>query len=225
MRPRAVLTAITKRNAAGAKTMTREFIESLIPETVENRAAIVDGIIKEAGKDITREQKKFADYETLKTDLAAAQTTIAELKAASGDAAALKARITEYEAKEAQRVEQEAKAAKQRELAQRFATVKGAVEFVDPDIEAFVLTRFSAAVDDPANKGKGDSELYAMLTKDKPFFKSQNPAVPNMGGTGATLGVDAVSALKKQYDDAIARRDFPTANSIMAKLKTVPKKE
>jgi len=225
MRPRAVLTAITKRNAAGENSMTREFIESLIPETVEGRAAIVDGIIKEAGKDITREQKKFSDYDTLKTDLASAQTTIAELKAALGDAEALKTKIAEYETKEAQRVEQEAKAAKQRELAQRFTAVRGTVEFIDPDIEAFVLSKFGAAVEDPANKGKGDAELYTALTKDKPFFKSQNPPAPNMGGTGAVLGVDAVAAMRTQYEAAVKAGNTPVAVSLKNQLFELEKKK
>lgn len=173
--------------------MTREFIESLIPETVENRASIVDAIVKEGGKDITREQKKFADYDTLKADLATAQTTIADLKQSAGDVTALNTKIAEYEQKEAQRVEAEAKSAKQREIAQRFATVRGAVEFIDPAIEEAVLTKFSTALEDPENKGKGDAEIYTALTKDKPFFKSQNPAV-NMGGLGDTGEAGAVTA-------------------------------
>ena len=173
--------------------MTRDFIESLIPETVENRAAIVDKIVKEAGKDITREQNKFSDYDALKAQVAEQATTIDGLKAASGDAAKLKAQLAEYETKEAQRVEQDAKNAKQREMAQRFASVRGAVEFVDPDIEAFVLTKFGASLDDPANKGKGDAEIYAALTKDKPFFKNQAAPPPNMGGVGDATGVPGVT--------------------------------
>ena len=172
--------------------MTREFIESLIPETVENRASIVDAIVKEGGKDITREQKKFADYDTLKTDLATAQTTIADLKKSAGDTETLKATIKRYEDAEATRVENEAKNAKQREIAQRFATVRGAAKFVEPEVEEAVMAKFGAALSDEAYKGKGDAEIYAALTKDKKFFESQNPPV-NMGGLGDTGALGAVT--------------------------------
>ena len=173
--------------------MKTDFLQKLIPETVEGRDAIIAKIFAENGKDIAAEQAKFADYDTTKTQLATAEATIFELKASAGDAAKLKAKITEYEAKEAERVAQDAKTVKQREMAQRFASVRGAVEFVDPDIEAFVLTKFGASLDDPANKGKGDAEIYAALTKDKPFFKNQAAPPPNMGGVGDATGVPGVT--------------------------------
>lgn len=182
--------------------MTSEFLESLIPETVENRAEIVKKIAAEAGKDITREQKKFADYDTIKTDLTAAQATIADLKKSTGDVATLEQKIKDYETKEAERTETEKKTAKQREVAQRFAAVKGDVEFLDPAIEEAVVAKFSATIDDPANKGKGDSELYASLTKDKPFFKSMNPPA-NMGGVGNVTNPDAKALLQQQHDAAV----------------------
>lgn len=172
--------------------MTREFIESLIPETVEGRASIVDKIVAEGGKDITREQKKFADYDTIKAQLSDAQATIDTLKASAGDAATLRAKLDEYEQKEAQRVENEAKSAKQREIAQRFATVRGAAKFVEPEVEEAVMAKFGAALSDEAFKGKGDAEIYAALTKDKKFFESQNPPV-NMGGLGDTGALGAVT--------------------------------
>ena len=182
--------------------MKRETIESLIPETVENRAAVIDKIMTEAGKDITREQKKFEDYDTIKENLAKATETIEGLKKSVGDADALKQKITEYETKETERAANEAKTAKQREAAQRFTSVKGQHEFIDPDIEDAVMNKFMNAVDDPANKGKGDAEIYTTLTKDKPFFKSQNPPA-NMGGVGNVTNPDAKALLNQQYEAAV----------------------
>lgn len=172
--------------------MKRETIESLIPETVENRAAVIDKIMTEAGKDITREQKKFEDYDDIKEQLTKAQATIAELEKVKGSADELQKQIDAYKTAEAERVANEAKTAKQREAAQRFATAKGQHEFLDPDIEEAVMNKFMAAVDDPANKGKGDAEIYTTLTKDKPFFKSMNPDV-NMGGVGDVSAVGAIT--------------------------------
>lgn len=202
--------------------MKRETIESLIPETVENRAAVIDKIMTEAGKDITREQKKFEDYDDIKEQLTKAQTTIAELEKVKGSADELQKQIDAYKTAEAERAENEAKTAKQREAAQRFATAKGQHEFLDPDIEEAVMNKFMAAVDDPANKGKGDAEIYTTLTKDKPFFKSMNPDV-NMGGVGdvsamgaitpeqfKAMGISERSALlakdPKQYEQLTKRR-------------------
>lgn len=173
--------------------MKTEFLKSLIPETVEGRDEIIKKIFAANGEDVEKAKQSFADYDTIKTQLTEAQATITTLKASAGDVDTLKAKIAEYEQKDAQRVEAEAKSAKQREIAQRFATVRGAVEFIDPTIEEAVLTKFSAALDDPANKGKGDAEIYTTLTKDKPYFKSQNPPV-NMGGVGDVSKAGAVTA-------------------------------
>lgn len=173
--------------------MKTEFLQSLIPETVEGRDDIIKKIFAENGKDVEAAKKPFVDFDSIKAQLADAQATIETLKASSGDAAKLRAQLDEYEAKEAQRVEDEKKNAKQRELAQRFATVRGAVEFIDPDIESAILSKFGAALADKANEGKGDAEIYATLTKDKPYFKSQNPPV-NMGGVGDVGKAGAVTA-------------------------------
>lgn len=173
--------------------MKTEFLQSLIPETVEGRDEIIKKIFAENGKDVEAAKKPFADFESIKTQLADAQATIETLKASSGDAAKLRAQLDEYEAKEAQRVEDEKKNAKQREIAQRFATVRGAAEFIDPDIESTILSKFGTALTDEANKGKGDAEIYTTLTKDKPYFKSQNPPV-NMGGVGDVGKAGAVTA-------------------------------
>ena len=175
--------------------MKRETIESLIPETVENRAAVIDKIMTEAGKDITREQKKFEDYDDIKGQLTKAQATITELEKVKGSADELQKQIDAYKTAETERAANEAKTAKQREAAQRFTSVKGQHEFIDPDIEDAVMNKFMAAVDDPANKGKGDAEIYATLTKDKPFFKSMNPNV-NMGGVGDVSAVGAITPEK-----------------------------
>lgn len=165
--------------------MNTEFLQKLIPETVEGRDEIIQKIFAQHGKDINAEKAKFADYDEIKKKATDAEETIIELKAAVGDATKLQDKIKEYEQKELDRAEQEKKTAKQRELAQRFATVKGAVEFIDPDVETFILGKFGAALEDEAYKGKGDAEIYTALTQDKPFFKNQSAPPPNMGGIGA----------------------------------------
>lgn len=165
--------------------MNTEFLQKLIPETVEGRDEIIQKIFAQHGKDINAEKAKFADYDEIKKRAEEADKTITGLKETAGNAEELQKKIKEYEQKELDREEQEKKTAKQRELAQRFATVKGAVEFIDPDVETFILGKFGAALEDETFKGKGDAEIYTALTQDKPFFKSQNAPPPNMGGIGA----------------------------------------
>lgn len=172
--------------------MKTEFLKSLIPETVEGRDEIIKKIFAANGEDVEKAKQPFSDYDTIKAQLTEAQTTITTLKASAGDAATLRAKLDEYEQKEAQRVENEAKSAKQREIAQRFATVRGAAKFVEPEVEEAVMAKFGAALSDEAFKGKGDAEIYAALTKDKKFFESQNPPV-NMGGLGDTGALGAVT--------------------------------
>ena len=169
--------------------MKTEFLKSLIPETVDGRDDIIAKIFAENGKDINTLK---TENERLSGELVKANETVKGLTESAGDAEKLKQKIAEYETKEKERAENEAKTAKQREAAQRFATAKGQHEFLDPDIEEAVMNKFMAAVDDPANKGKGDAEIYTTLTKDKPFFKSMNPDV-NMGGVGDVSAMGAIT--------------------------------
>lgn len=188
--------------------MKTEFLKSLIPETVEGRDDIIAKIFAENGKDINALK---TENERLSKELTAANETVAGLKESAGDAEKLKQKIADYETKEAERAENEKKTAKQREVAQRFATAKGQHEFLDPDIEDAVMNKFMAALDDAANKGKGDAEIYAALTKDKPFFKSMNPDV-NMGGVGdvskmGTITPEQFKAMGMRERSELAAKD------------------
>lgn len=155
-----------------------EFLKGLLPETLDKRDEIIAAIMAEKGKAINEATAKFSDYDQTKTDLAAARKTITDLQAASGDAVKLKAELDALKLAEEQRTKKEEAAAERRALAQRFATVRGEVEFLDPVIEEAVLTAFIAAVSEETNKGKGDAAIFETLTKDKPYFKSQNPPGP-----------------------------------------------
>lgn len=155
-----------------------EFLKSLLPETLDKRDEIIAAIMAEKGKAINEATAKFGDYDQIKNELTAARKSITDLQAAGGDAAKLKEELDRLKAAEEQRTKDEQAAAARRALETRFATVRGAVEFIDPVVESAVLTAFIAAVSEEANKGKGDAAIFESLTKDKPYFKSQNPPGP-----------------------------------------------
>ncbi len=166
--------------------MKREYLETL--EIVDGKLtkAALDAIMGENGKDIEAAKAKFADYDQNKADLKTAQTTIAELEKGKGDAAALQKIIDDYKAADEQRKEDEKKAAARAEVEARFAKALGDKrEFSHDYIRAGVLGDFEKALAAEENKGKGDTEIFDALTKDKEgIFKSQNPQTV-MGGLGS----------------------------------------
>jgi hypothetical protein len=175
--------------------MKTEFLEKLIPETVEGRDEIIKKIFAENGKDVNAEKAKHADYETAKADLTTAQETIKALEKAKGDTAALQAEIDKYKVADEKRVADEKAAAARREVEERFNAVAGERKFVHDFVRKGVVGEFEAALADPANKGKGDKEIFDALTKDKDYFASANPPAEKMGGMGGSGGtVDGVEA-------------------------------
>lgn len=128
--------------------------------------------------------KYDADTGKLKNELAEAKTTITSLEANKGDIDALQAELDRYKAAETQRQREAEQAAAKAEMLDRFTRAKGDAEFVSEYAASGVMEAFAKALADPANKGKGDAEIFSALTKDKEgVFKSKNPPA-NMGGIG-----------------------------------------
>ena len=174
--------------------MKSEFVESLIPEAVEGRSEIIKKIVEESGKDITREQKKFSDYDTIKTQLTEATATITELEKVKGDAGKLQEQIDAYKKADAERVESETKAKARAEVTARFEATVGERKFAHDYIKSGVLTEFEAALASPDYKGKGDKDIFDAITKDKEgLFASQNPT-GTMGGIGNPENVGGIEA-------------------------------
>lgn len=155
--------------------MKREFLQNFkVGDQVLPRE-IIDAIMDENGRDIENAKKPFADYEAIKDQLQ-------RLQAAKDDAEALRAELDRYKAAEETRTANEKAAAEREALQERFRAVCGENRFASEFTEQGVFASFSQAVNDPANIGKGDAELFAALTKDKDgIFQSKNPSV-NMGG-------------------------------------------
>ena len=174
--------------------MKTEFLEKLIPATVEGRDEIIKQIFAENGKDVNAEKTKYSDYDTIETQLAEAKTTITALEQTKGEASTMKAELDKYKAADEQRKKDEDAAKARKETETRFDAAVGAdKKFVHEYVRTGVIGEFEKALADPANKGKSDKEVFEAITKDKDYFASQNPpAAGSMGGAAGGSGVDSV---------------------------------
>lgn len=145
-----------------------------------------------SGGEYVAKGKYDADVKKAKDDLKTAKDTIATLEAAKGDTEALQAELDKYRQADEARQKAEQEAAAHAALVERFNKVKGDREFSSPYAESGVMDAFRQAIADPANTGKGDAELFDMLTKDATVWKNPQqvkvtiPGVENHSGTTYT---------------------------------------
>ena len=126
--------------------------------------------------------KQKGELETANKDLSTARQALKELQDSVGDVEGMRQKLKDFEEAEKTRKENEAKAAKDAELNERFSAVTGEKEFIHDYVRAGVLNDFGKALEDKANRGKSDAEIFESLTKDRDYFKSMNPPAENMGG-------------------------------------------
>ncbi len=119
-----------------------------------------------SGGEYVAKGKYDADVKKAKDDLKTAKDTIATLEAAKGDTDALQAELDKYKQADEARQKAEQEAASHAALVERFNGVKGDRDFSSQFAESGLLDAFSKAINDPANTGKGDKELFDALTKD-----------------------------------------------------------
>lgn len=143
--------------------------------------AQVKGLLDLNSADITKALNKQKDELTAANDaLAKAQETIKGLEANKADADALQKQIDEYRAADEKRKQEAQEAAERAELEQRFDAVSGDRKYLHEMVRAGVMDDFGKALQDKANRGRSDKEIFDDLTRDKGYFASQNPPA-NMG--------------------------------------------
>lgn len=162
--------------------MNREFLKGLEGLTDE----AVDKIMAENGKDIEKEKGKAKELQNqlqaANDALSALQNEIGELK--KENPAELKVRISELEQQIADRKAEDEKAVYEKNMLERFEKAVGEGKFVNDLTRNGIYAEFKAALEDKANKGKGDGDIYEAITKDREgIFASDNPAV-DIPGTG-----------------------------------------
>lgn len=182
--------------------MKREDIKKIFPDATEEQ---LKGLLDINTADIG---KAKGDLETVKADLEKAngtlkeyETTIADMKKSAEGNEDFKKKFEELEQRIAdEKAEAEKKAkeeAEEAEYSNRFKTVVGEQKWRDALTEKAVYAEFKTALQDEANKGKGDKDILAALTQDKEYFAKDPARVPAFSrGTGFAGG---------EVDDAAVR--------------------
>lgn len=182
--------------------MKREDIKKIFPDATEEQ---LKGLLDINTADIG---KAKGELETVKANLEKAngtlreyETTIADMKKSAEGNEDFKKKFEELEQRIAdEKAEAEKKAkeeAEEAEYANRFKTVVGEQKWRDALTEKAVYAEFKTALQDEANKGKGDKDILAALTQDKEYFAKDPARVPAFSrGTGFAGG---------EVDDAAVR--------------------
>ena len=182
--------------------MKREDIKKIFPDATEEQLkGLLDINTADIGKAKGELEAVKADLEKANGTLREYETTIADLKKSAEGNEDFKKKFEELEqriADEKAEAEKKAKAeAEEAEYSNRFKTVVGEQKWRDALTEKAVYAEFKTALQDEANKGKGDKDILAALTQDKEYFAKDPARVPAFSrGTGFAGG---------EVDDAAVR--------------------
>lgn len=136
--------------------------------------------------------KYDSDLKKARDDLKTAKETIATLEANKGDTEALQAELDKYKQADEARQKAEQEAAAHKAMEDRFNAVLGDKQFANDLVRNGTMDAFSRALNDPANTGKGDKELFEALTKDAAgiWKNPQREPVKVPGVTGSWADAD-----------------------------------
>lgn len=160
--------------------MKRDFLESLgIP------AEAIDKIMAENGKDIEGAKAKFADYDDIKKQLEAANTTLEKFK----DYDETKAEVEKYKAENKKLQEESAAKIAAMERSGKVKDYLSGKKFVNKITQDAITAKMCEALGADESKGKNLDDIFAEITKDhsdilKDDTKPTPPVVPAMGGKG-----------------------------------------
>jgi len=169
--------------------MNREFLKTAgVPDEA------IDRIMAEYGKDI---QAANAARTAAETELESYKAKVDELEQSAGAGEAVKAELAELKAKlEADRKAAEEAAADERLTNTIRAAFPADKKFVNEYTETAMISQIKAELAKPENQGRGITEIFTDLTKDKTgIFANPNPIVPNMPGFGGA-DIDDVNDAK-----------------------------
>ena len=182
--------------------MKREDIKKIFPDATEEQLkGLLDINTADIGKAKGELEEVKADLEKANGTLREYETTIADMKKSAEGNEDFKKKFEDLEQRIAdEKAEAERKAkeeAEEAEYSNRFKTVVGEQKWRDALTEKAVYAEFKTALQDEANKGKGDKDILAALTQDKEYFAKDPARVPAFSrGTGFAGG---------EVDDAAVR--------------------
>ena len=177
--------------------MKREDIKKIFPDATEDQ---LKGLLDINTADIGNAK---GELETVKADLEKAngtlkeyETTIADMKKSAEGNEDFKKKFEELEQRIAdEKAEAEKKAkeeAEEAEYSNRFKTVVGEQKWRDELTEKAVYAEFKTALQDEANKGKGDKDILETLTKDRNYWENPNQPA-NMAGMGTNVNTNGAN--------------------------------
>lgn len=177
--------------------MKREDIKKFFPDATEEQ---LKGLLDINTADIG---KAKGEFEAVKTDLEKAngtlkeyETTIADMKKSAEGNEDFKKKFEDLEQRIAdEKAEAEKKAkeeAEEAEYSNRFKTVVGEQKWRDALTEKAVYAEFKTALQDEANKGKGDKDILETLTKDRNYWENPNQPA-NMAGMGTNVNTNGAN--------------------------------
>ena len=147
--------------------MKRDFLkqfEGLSDETI-------DAIMSEAGKDIEREKAKAdqtkSDLEAVRQEVNTYKDTIAQLEAKKGEAEGMAQELEALKTKIAQDEAAAQAAAADKQQTEAINAVFGDKKFTSDYVRNGLIADIKAEIKKPENTGKGYSEIFEALTKDK----------------------------------------------------------
>lgn len=156
--------------------MTRGDITKQFPDaTKEQIDALLDIHSADIGRAKGDSAQAQADLKAAQAALDKANAAIAELEKSKGDTAALQKQIDEYRAADEARKEAEKAAQARQALLKRMDSVLGDRKLIHERMRDLIADDFGKALSDPANQGKSDADVFEAVTRDKGYFKSQNP--------------------------------------------------
>lgn len=165
--------------------------ESLTLEQFNERTASMK-LADLSGGEYVAKGKYDSDIKKERDKAKEAAETIKQLQESMGDVDGMKAKLEEYQKADEARQKAEQEAAAHAALVERFGKVKGGREFSSEYAENGLLEAFNKAINDPANTGKGDKELFDALTKDAAgiWKNPQQEPVKVPGVTGSWADAD-----------------------------------
>lgn len=182
--------------------MKREDIKKIFPDATEEQLkGLLDINTADIGKAKGELEAVKVDLEKANGTLREYETTIADMKKSAEGNEDFKKKFEELEQRIAdEKAEAEKKAkeeAEEAEYANRFKTVVGEQKWRDELTEKAVYAEFKTALQDEANKGKGDKDILAALTQDKEYFAKDPARVPAFSrGTGFAGGAADDAAVR-----------------------------
>ena len=187
--------------------MKREDVSRIFEGATEEQiSAILDLNSQDVGKAKRGSERLQSDLEAAQTALDQANQAVATLEAAKGDSERLQAELDRYRQAEAQRLQDERAAQEHREILERMDAVMGDRRFLHERMREWVADDFKAALQDKANRGKSDLDIFNAITLDKGYFASQNPPVVNMGGFGPVNSPDTDKMSDAEYYSSVFKK-------------------